>query len=537
MNKPLTDFNDLENLIGLEEVKKQIDKVISNPDAFSVQTDNDHAWPELIPIPNNLLPVEPFCFSLLPDKLRPWVEDASERMQCPPDFQAVGVMVALSSLIGRKACIQPKRYDSWTVMPNLWGAVVGRPGVMKSPALTEAMRSLSRLASEASEAHRLAMIEHEVNERLISMAAKANEKKAEQAIAKGQHEAAKMLLYEASASDAVTAPQLRRYIVNDASVEALGEILIGNPWGILAYRDELNGLLRSLDREGQEGARAFYLQGYDGNQGYTFDRIGRGKNLHIPAVCIALLGGIQPGKLQAYIRDAISGGAGDDGLLQRFGLLVWPDVEGEWRNVDRRPRKDAQDKAFEIFRQLDNMRPAIHNETGEEIPEVYRFDEDAQVQFDRWRSEIEPEMRSGALHPALESHLSKYRKLVPAIALVIALAEGEQVVSVKSLGKALGWSEYLRSHAERAYGAGTQLDTDAATTLLKKIKAGNLGSAFSARDVYLKGWSLLGTPEAVHAAAKILCDLHHLRRFDTKPPGGGRPSIVYEINPVLVVAR
>lgn len=23
----------------------------------------------------------------------------------------------------------------------------------------------------------------------------------------------------------------------------------------------------------------------------------------------------------------------DDGLLQRFGMLVWPDVAGEWRNV------------------------------------------------------------------------------------------------------------------------------------------------------------------------------------------------------------
>lgn len=44
-----------------------------------------------------------------------------------------------------------------------------------------------------------------------------------------------------------------------------------------------------MDKQGQEGARAFYLQTYDGNQGYTFDRIGRGE-AHIPRVCLAMLG-------------------------------------------------------------------------------------------------------------------------------------------------------------------------------------------------------------------------------------------------------
>ena len=113
----------------------------------------------------------------------------------------------------------------------------------------------------------------------------------------GKIEEARHLLADAADFEASKPPALPRYIVTDASVEALGEILIENPWGVLTYRDELNGLLRGLDKEGQEGARAFYLQGYDGNQAYTFDRIGRGRNLHIPAVCISLLGGIQPVKV------------------------------------------------------------------------------------------------------------------------------------------------------------------------------------------------------------------------------------------------
>jgi hypothetical protein len=61
-------------------------------------------------------------------------------------------MVA-GSLIGRKLGIHPKRQDDWLAVPNLWGAVVGRPSLMKSPALAEVMKPLSRLIAEAYKEH------------------------------------------------------------------------------------------------------------------------------------------------------------------------------------------------------------------------------------------------------------------------------------------------------------------------------------------------------------------------------------------------
>lgn len=489
-------------------------------------------WGDPLPIPSMLLPVESFDAALMPAALGPWVSDIADRMQCPQDFPAVAAMVALSSVIGRKACIAPKRRDNWRVIPNLWGAVVGRPGVMKSPALAEAMKPLDRLQALASELHAESMRDHSIKQKLDGMGGKATEDKAQKLVKAGKIEEARHLLADAADIETSKPPALPRYIVTDASVEALGEILIENPWGALTYRDELNGLLRGLDKEGQEGARAFYLQGYDGNQGYTFDRIGRGRNLHIPAVCLSLLGGIQPGKLQAYIHDALSGGAADDGLLQRFGLLVWPDVGREWRNVDRYPDTTAKNAAFETFQRLDAMLPGTDPETGEPAPAVYRFSPEAQAEFDDWRHDFETALRSGEHHPAMESHLSKYRKLVPALALVCALADGESEVSADSLLRALAWSDYLKSHATRAYGAGTGPNTDAASALLAKIKAGKVTDGFAVRDVYLKGWAHLGTPETVKAASALLCDLGHLRRIDTKPgAAGGRPSTTYQINP------
>ena len=94
-------------------------------------------------------------------------------------------------------------------------------------------------------------------------------------------------------------PTARRYVVNDATVEALGELLETNTFGMLVYRDELHGLLCSMDRQGQEGARGFYLTAYDGNQGYTVDRILRGKGRHIPGYAWQCLAAFSRAKCKA----------------------------------------------------------------------------------------------------------------------------------------------------------------------------------------------------------------------------------------------
>jgi hypothetical protein len=82
-------------------------------------------------------------------------------------------------------------------------------------------------------------------------------------------------------------PVLPRFRTNDSSYEKLGELLTGNPNGILVERDELISLLRYLDDEQHAAARGFYLTGWNGKSMYTFDRIGRGRvhveAAHVPA--------------------------------------------------------------------------------------------------------------------------------------------------------------------------------------------------------------------------------------------------------------
>ena len=234
-------------------------------------------WPDPMPLPDALPPVSAFDFDLLPKTLRPWIQDIAERVQCPPDFPAVGAMISLAAVVGRKIGIRPKRQDDWLEVPNLWGAIVGRPGVMKSPALRESMRPLGRLEAQASEGFDDALTAWQRARELHKLKRETDRSKVIKAYKGGD-----VVGINALADDfAEDEPQARRYVVNDCSVEALGVILQGNPNGTLAYRDELIGLLKSLDKEGNEGARGFFLSAWSGIDAYTFDRIGRGLNMRI----------------------------------------------------------------------------------------------------------------------------------------------------------------------------------------------------------------------------------------------------------------
>src|SRR6266542_1497006 len=102
------------------------------------------SWPAPRPLSAALAEVSPFDPELLPETLRPWVMDLAERLQVPADYPAAALLVMLAGALGRRACIRPQRRDNWTVVPNLWGAIIGRSGVMKSPVLHAVMGPLRR---------------------------------------------------------------------------------------------------------------------------------------------------------------------------------------------------------------------------------------------------------------------------------------------------------------------------------------------------------------------------------------------------------
>lgn len=489
------------------------------------------AWPEPDPLPPEHPPVDPFSYALLPRNFEPFVRDVCERMQCPPDYVAVGLMVGAGNLIGRKVGIHPKRHDDWLELCNLWGAVVGPPSVMKSPALAEALYPPNKLVAEAIQKHEAERKEFATDALLVKARKSKQAKEIAEALNDGGEDAALAVAKKMSAS-ARPEPKEKRYIANDATMEKLGELLNETPNGLLCYRDELAGWLRSMDKDGHENDRAFALECWSGKSAYTYDRIQRG-TIRVEVAMFGVLGGIQPGVLAEYVSASVRGGTGNDGLIQRFSLLVWPEFDGDFRNIDRWPDKAAKDAVMEVFRALDNLTAesvgAVSDFDG--VP-CLRFNAEAQELFDRWREGFENGLRSSEEHPSLVSHFAKYRKLVPAMALLIHLCDGGTgPVPADALTKAVAWHAYLASHARKVYGGVTDSGAGAVRQIVRRIHKHDLKDGFTLRDVYINGWSGLPDAHTAGAGVAMLIRLGWLRE-ETRAAGdtGGRPTVIHRIN-------
>jgi hypothetical protein len=545
------------NLPGLEEAQDLTDwldaghtaeeffAVVEATPAYS--PDEEEPWAEPRALDTDLPPVEALDQALIPEPLRGWVFDTSERMDnAPPDFAAAAVVVVAAALLGRKVGIRPKRHDDWTVIPNLWGGLVGPPASMKTPALEQAIKPVKRLAAEAQEAHREALKAYELDA-MVAEAEKAALKKELEGTAKqvatgkankGNLEEVRQRIEDLEEPEA---PQERRYMTNDATIEKIAEILRDNPDGILYYRDELMGWLRALDKAGREADRAFYLEAWNGNGSFSVDRIGRG-SLHVPAVCASILGGIQPGPLSAYVNDALEESEKADGLLQRFQVLVYPDLRS-YNPVDRWPNLEAKNRAHEVFKGLASLNPESFGARADEEGEVpyVRFDGDAQEVFDEWRAEFEPRFRrkAGEYPAAIESHFMKYRSLFASLALTFEAVEfvggvgSGKKVGVHSAVRAAAWCSYLESHAMRVYAPILDTAAAAAETLLDRVRSGDVEHGTKVRDIYNRQWSGLATREEVAAAIGVLEEHGWIRLATVKPASGGRPSEVVHLHPRL----
>jgi len=162
-----------------------------------------------------------------------------------------------------------------------------------------------------------------------------------------------------------------------------------------------------------------------------------------------------------------------------------PDTTGDWIYVDRPPNAAAEQQAARVYRTL--------VELDAENPAQFRFAADAQELFIDWLTALEMKIRADDLHPALVSHLSKYRSLMPSLALLFELADlagsegfegssrrvSENFVSLEHTRQAAAFCDYLESQAGRVYSCLVTPQLRAARELADKIKRRKLGAAFS----------------------------------------------------------
>jgi hypothetical protein len=483
------------------------------------------SWGAIRPLLTNKAQVIPMTPAHIPSPLKEWVADICERMQLPLEFVAAPAIVALSTIIGRKMAIQPLRQDDWSVIPNLWGMLVADPGSMKSAALTQAMKPLLTLEKKARASYEKTCQEYAKKEKDMALEVECLKQslKMDWGQGMGQNIKEKKDHLQRLTQQDGTVLKEKRHKTNDPTIEKLALILKDNPQGILLLRDELSGWLEGLSKNGREGSREFYLEAWNGNGSFSMDRINRGSTF-TESICLAVFGGIQPQKLQQYM-DRYENAQGQDGFLERFQVAVYPDPIQNWQLIDRKPDHGAFQQVMELFERLDAI------EMNETSPHTVSFSYEAQILANDWRSRLEHKILDPELSAARKSYVSKYRSLMPSLALIFEVMrmKGPPLdVSAEATKLAIQWVDLLETHMHKILCMG-QTPESSALLLVKKIKYGELYDGMKIRELYRKSWKGMTTPE------KTLETLHTLEKHGyiriKKQAGLGGTSESILINP------
>jgi len=523
MDKKWQSFSsDKKNPITFATIKHKaiqngwIEPVTFHDDTFELP-DPDIKFKDFKPFKDDLKPVLNIPMEALPEDLRSYVKDGAARIGVAPDFILVSFLTIGSSIVGRKVILKAKQRSGWEIVINLWGAMVGAPSSKKSPAQNEVMQFIKDLEKEID----LKFIEEETehlkkNGDLIMNVELAEDKikklKKELAakeiddILKDENsdtsdiaqDIAKLETYiEEKKEDIEEKPKKLRLTVNDITIEKLGVVIEENPNGLCITADELTGIIARVNKPENEHYRSFLLEGFNGNSSYDFDRMTR-ESVHLKHVVLSILGGIQPSKLKKLLDESIHGKS-NDGFVQRFQLMVYPDNAAA-------PSKDVEPNLRVFVRLLASLQNIIDMPLqSEKKPCKVNFTPEAQKLFDQFeRDNIEAAKAEPV--PIIEEHISKYSNFVGSLALLLQLISDQNVGNVGAINteNAIKLCKYFESHARRIYGMSTD-EYQAGRSLadhLHKLK----GNSFTLSDFRNKDWSGLNNSEQRKDAIKQLID-------------------------------
>ncbi len=509
--------------------------------------------PLVYPLPKSK-PLPKLPNECLPPSLAPWLMDVANRMDVPLEYVAGASLVTASSLIGRRAAIRPKEKDEWEEFGNLWGMLIAAPGEMKTPATAQALFPIKEL--ERSERKKWAKAEKELNAMLnIKQEVERHLKKQlRSALEKdegGNHSALEKEISDVHREILKLRKRIdkggRRFLTNDSTTEKLAEICEANPYGILVSRDELSGWLAPLSKSGREGDREFYLEAWNGDGEHSYDRIGRG-TLYVPHLCLSIFGTIQPGKVRGLVEPASSLSSGADGLIQRFQILLYPDQPDEKKWIDKTADSEAKSTYESIFKGLAaqawaaktvSLEKGFMQNGPEDSPYlVFSFDEEAQKVATDWFIALEGKIAKETF-PAFRSHISKFRGLMPRLALNYFLIEASAgsidsgVIPKPAVNYAIRWCEHLEAHARKLWTDELDPSLQPTKFLAARIEEKRVKEHMSTRDIQQSNWKGLKSVDSLELAINRLQSLGWLS-VSVDKSNGGRPSQKIRLNPKLL---
>jgi hypothetical protein len=541
----LKDWNELDPLHGhparailRARLDETIEESLKDPPSDWIATED---WQAPLPIDTALRPVHRLHNlkkDILPPAISPWLLDVQRRVGCPLEYLAVSAFVHAGATIGTSVGVRPKRKDTWTVIPNMWGIGAGPVSTMKTYALLVAGEPLRSIDSGLHAEHVANLEEHNKKKFVWEQKMAAlRERGRNAAKGKGGKTYEEPEHVAENLPDEPETPPLKRFVINDSTIEAVGQILANNPRGVLLFQDELYNLLKGWDREGRQSDRPFYLMSWNGNIPWTIDRATKAQ-VRIPNLCVSIIGGMQPDTLRRYVLDA--GEDLNDGLIQRFQLMVYldkQDLQNDPDGIDDDEDADARRNYELMFQQLGSMNWLDYGAQPGTTP-FFRFGNDAQLIYAEWADILKEKIKMEE-NPFVEQHLAKYSSLMPSLALVfhcmdLALRRVPPgPVTGDAAQRAADWCEFLEEHARRVYAMSKPVSLAAADALASNIRQGKLPPRFALRDIMRKNWRMLKQQNDIMGACRQLSELNWLKQVTSQNKKGGPPKVEFLINPEI----
>lgn len=336
----------------------------------------------------------------------PWVIGGWAAMMArvhslPVEFLATSALVACAGALGNRVALVANPHEpEFAVACNLWGLLVGPPSSGKSPTMSMAMAPLWK-AQES-----MAMVNDAAYRAYVAESRARKKSDAD--------------------GPAPRPPDELALVVNDITREALASLMSANPTGLVAYQDEILGLLADWDRPDRNRDRTFYMSAWNGLDAGMVHRRGRPSEF-VSAMTLSLLGGAQFDGLRTYVRQAVTGWK-NDGLLVRFSLLAYvpsvpvyvpqprPTAEQE---AEHRELREGYAALIHRLMALENTQDLPRMPVKNIIRPVLTFDDEAHGHYQEWRVETSEAMQGkSALEQAL---LGKQTMELPKLAALLHL--------------------------------------------------------------------------------------------------------------------
>jgi hypothetical protein len=327
-----------------------------------------------------------FPIEIFPLEIQHFITESSNTLGLSIDYMGCSFMWMLSLIVGNTMVMEVK--SGWRESATLWIALVGKPGIGKTPSIQQMISPLRTLnVKEQKEYQRQYQkwMEYE-----------AKDKK------------------EKERSEEIKKPRNKQFIVGDITLEALVDLHEENPNAIGIFKDELAGWFKDMNKYRAGSDLEFWLSSWNGSP-ISLNRKTT-KNAFVDKPFIPVIGGIQPSIFEEFSNGANK----DNGFVDRI-LISYPDLK-----VNKYNNNYISAEALLWYNDfVVNMRSVINSkflkfdENDEIVPSIVRFNEESEKEWIRIHDKITCIQNSDDENEYMKSMLPKQKSYIPRFALLL----------------------------------------------------------------------------------------------------------------------